>query len=41
MPTEEYIQESGRTGAGMAKDSSNKQMERCLLEDTNMEIETE
>ena len=34
---EESIQGNGRTGAVMAKDSSNKKVGRCILEDSKMQ----
>ena len=33
---EESIQGNGRTGAVMAKDSTNKKVGRCILEDSKM-----
>ena len=38
---EESIQVNGRTGTKMAKDSSNKKVGRCILEDSKMERVTE
>ena len=37
MLMEVFIQANGKADAGMAKDSTNKKMGRCILEDSKME----
>ena len=40
MPMDHFIQESGRTGTKMAKDSKNRKMGTPILEDSKMERDT-